>query len=542
MKWADRVFTYIAGLSPQRRFVLLFAIGTCGLAASRLSFFSEPYGISVDESTYMALGERILRGGIPYLDALDRKPPGVFWFFALLGKILGPWNIHSLHLMAFLLCGILALLAALASRILTGSRTSAALSGIGYALFSGNFHREVISFNAEYPMLFCCALAVICLLWSQGGSPLRRRAFWAFAGAVLAALATLFKQYAAIIYAPAYLYWAWSLHSQAPPRHKLRSQAVTLFATFAGLSLVYLPVGLWFFRHGALDAFFEWSARDGFRYISAGKTFSSAPMFAALSLAGIALSWIPLWVGTITGMKQWKDPRWRIVFFAGAGSLATACLSGRYYAHYFVPLIWFLSVLASDGLIQQWKTDQFGNRKLVALTLTPLIIMSGFNLFRDDFYSHWKFSRKEQSQMAQAGEWIQRHTHPEDTIVVWGMASQLYPLSGRGSGTRHIFADLVSGRQPGFSSPDARPVPGALQSYISDMEKNQPAVFADTSTAALNDYGYFPPSRTPGLVPYLMSHYRKAAIVGEITLWTRVPPQEKDSPSSTGAEAAEKSQ
>ena len=105
------------------------------------------------------------------------------------------------------------------------------------------------------------------------------------------------------------------------------------------------------------------------------------------------------------------------------------------------------------------------------------------------------------------------------TIAVWGAASQLYAMSERGSGTRYVFADFVSGRQPGFDSGASEPVPGALASYLHDLYRNRPAVFVDTAPAGINDYGHFRLASFPPLKQYLSSRYRLIATVEGIDLW-----------------------
>src|SRR3989338_11712450 len=81
------------------------------LVLGRLSFWTEPYGVNVDESTYMAISEVSSFGGTLYVDAVDRKPPGLFWFFEIIGNLFGPWNIHALHIVFLFLALFLAWMA-----------------------------------------------------------------------------------------------------------------------------------------------------------------------------------------------------------------------------------------------------------------------------------------------------------------------------------------------------------------------------------------------------------------------------------------------
>jgi hypothetical protein len=71
------------------------------LALGRCVYLLEPWGISVDESTYLAVAEAWHRYGTLYVDAIDRKPPLVYGLYYIVGKIFGFWNIHGPHITAF---------------------------------------------------------------------------------------------------------------------------------------------------------------------------------------------------------------------------------------------------------------------------------------------------------------------------------------------------------------------------------------------------------------------------------------------------------
>ncbi|HEY3358929.1 MAG TPA: hypothetical protein VGQ83_37110 [Polyangia bacterium] len=514
--------TATVALAALHRALLIAAVATLAILPTRLAWLTEPYGVSVDESTYMAMGEVVARGGVPYVDALDRKPPGLFWLFAAVGRVMGPWNIHGVHLFAFGMTALLALGAALVARRLGGARLGVA-AGLLYAVFSGCFSREIASANAEYPMLILTVLAAGCLLWSRPGERVARSAAWALAGAAAAAVGTLFKQYGALIYAPMYLAWAASMWRADPAGRRSRRAAAAAAASLAGLALVYVPVGLWFWRVHAADALWRWAVLDGFGYMGAG--WRDRALFAdgAYTMLGLAAAWAPLWLGLATPTPLRRTGAFRIMLWGGAGALATAFLSGRYFSHYFVPAAWFAALLGAAGLRAQWRASRRRRALLVVLTAWSVVFFTTLNAGRDAFYDGWKFNRARQAQLAAAGQWIRAQVPPGETIAVWGAASQLYVLAQRGSGTRHIITDLVSGRQPGFDSGVSRPVPGALETFLGDLARNRPAAFVDTAPAGLNDYGHFPLGRFPRLAAYVQERYAKRATVGGLDIWLRRP-------------------
>src|SRR5215468_8569974 len=54
------------------------------------------------EAMYSVVANEIVDGGRPYADAVERKPPLLFWTYAAIFKIAGKFNWKALHLVALL--------------------------------------------------------------------------------------------------------------------------------------------------------------------------------------------------------------------------------------------------------------------------------------------------------------------------------------------------------------------------------------------------------------------------------------------------------
>lgn len=470
----------------------------------------------------MAMGDIVARGGIPYRDVLDRKPPGVFWMFAAIGKLFGPWNIHAVHALAFVATLLLCLAAARVCARLTPGRRAGPWAAVLFALYSACFTREIISFNAEYPMLLACAAALLCLTSSQPGEHVGRSVILACLSGVFGGLATVFKQYGIVVYLPMALLWLLPHFraDRATGRSPWQRLALSTTAGMLGLVIVFAGVVWWFSAVGALRSFCNWAILDGFHYARAGWGASRLRVESVLTFVGLAVAWFPLWLG-LSRAGPWRSlPSFFVVLAGTAGAAATTLLSGRSFAHYYLPLAWFSSVLAVPGLQALWRGHRHRLVLVTAATL-PLLFFAVFNTARDVFWPDAKFNRAHQAQLSSAATWIRKHVAPDETIAVWGTASQLYVMSRRSSGTRYVFADFISGRQPGFDSGVAKPMPGALSDYLADLERSQPVVFVDTAPAALNDYGHFPISSIAPLQRYLSARYCLAATIQDIRLWGR---------------------
>ena len=52
------------------------------------------------EAMYSVVANEIVDGGRPYIDAVERKPPLLFWTYAAVFKVAGKFNWKALHIVA----------------------------------------------------------------------------------------------------------------------------------------------------------------------------------------------------------------------------------------------------------------------------------------------------------------------------------------------------------------------------------------------------------------------------------------------------------
>ena len=82
-----------------RRFCLA-ALGIILLTiAIRLPSLVHPQPID-SEAMYSVVANEIVDGGRPYVDAVERKPPLLFWTYAAVFEIAGKYNWKALHMAA----------------------------------------------------------------------------------------------------------------------------------------------------------------------------------------------------------------------------------------------------------------------------------------------------------------------------------------------------------------------------------------------------------------------------------------------------------
>src|SRR5690242_8827368 len=83
-----------------RRGFCLVVLGIVLLTtAIRLPSLVHPQPID-SEAMYSVVADEIVDGGRPYVDAVERKPPLLFWTYAAIFKVVGKFNWTALHFVA----------------------------------------------------------------------------------------------------------------------------------------------------------------------------------------------------------------------------------------------------------------------------------------------------------------------------------------------------------------------------------------------------------------------------------------------------------
>jgi Dolichyl-phosphate-mannose-protein mannosyltransferase len=205
---------------------------------------------------YSVVANEIVDGGRPYADAVERKPPLLFWTYAAVFKIAGKFNWKALHIVALVWT-----LCAMAGLYVIGRELFDRNTGLIAALFYGVFQPwwtwKTLSFDGEMlmnlPIILAWAIA-----FGRGSSRLRPELF--VAGALLGA-AFLLKQPAAIAAVPFGIYLLLPSYRASRSLTRINSiiQATTLTAGFfAVLGLV--TIVLW--KQGILRDAFYWTITD----------------------------------------------------------------------------------------------------------------------------------------------------------------------------------------------------------------------------------------------------------------------------------------
>src|SRR5262249_53119504 len=248
------------------------------------------------EAMYSVVANEIVDGGRPYADAVERKPPLLFWTYAAVFKIAGKFNWKALHTvaLAWTLC-------AMAGLYVIGrelfDRATGLIAALFYSVLQPWWTWKTLSFDGEMlmnlPIIWVCAIA-----FRRSSSRLRPELF---AAGVLLGVAFLLKQPAAIAAVPLGIYLL--LPSYRTQRSLTRTDSIiqgTMLTLGFFAALGSVAIVLW--KQGILHEAFYWTmAAHDIAFVFWQKGIVITLAFLAVCL--------PLVFGVIMACRD-KDETW----------------------------------------------------------------------------------------------------------------------------------------------------------------------------------------------------------------------------------------
>ncbi len=439
------------------------------------------------EAMYSVVANEIVDGGRPYIDAVERKPPLLFWTYAAIFKVAGEFNWKALHFVALVWT-----LCAMAGLYVIGRELFDRNTGLIAALFYGVFQHWLtwknLTFDGEMlmnlPIIWAWAIAL-----RPSSSRLRPELFPA--GALLGA-AFLLKQPAAIAAVPLGIYLL--LPSYRASRRLTRTNSIIQAAIltagfFAALGLV--TTVLW--KQGILHEAFYWTIADH----DIPHVFWRKGMVNTLAFLGACL---PLVIGAIMACRDqskiWakRTAERTALFGLFAASAIGAAAGARFYPHYYVQLIPPLALLAAPYYARLWSRTMQPPHWL----LRPAVTYAWLALTVVAFSIEDWTALAPRCVPSEAGRYLFTHSDPADRIFVWGQNSEIYLDAERRPACRYITTFpltgyIFGGPIPGFDT-RRRIMPGAWTTLEQDFARHPPIYIVDlySEPAALYPVGDFP--------------------------------------------------
>jgi len=458
------------------------------------------------EEMYSVVANEIVDGGRPYADAVERKPPLLFWTYAAVFKIAGKFNWKALHMVALVwtLCAM-ACLYVIGRELF--DRNTGLIAALFYSVFQPFWSWKNLTFDAEMlmnlPIIWAWAIA-----FRRGSSRLRPELF--LAGALLGA-AFLLKQPAAIAAVPLGIYLL--LPSYRTSRRLTRTSSIIQAAMltagfFAALGLV--TIILW--KQGILHDAFYWTIADH----DIPHVFWQKGIVHTLAFLGVCL---PLVIGAILAYRDkeeiWAGKTAERTALLGllAASAIGAAAGARFYPHYYVQLIPPLVLLAAPYYAQLWSQTIQPPCWLLRPTVTySWLVLTVMTLS----IAHW-IGLASHYAPSEAGRYLFAHSDPADRIFVWGQSPVIYLDAHRRPACRYITTFPLTGYVfggpiPGFDT-RSRIMPGAWAILEQDFARHPPTYIVDVHPDPKS--AYYPMKDFPILAKLLAERYQPVAQTAE---------------------------
>lgn len=490
-----------------RQAVLALALLT---VVTRLPALVHPKAID-DEAIYSVVANEILDGGRPYADAVERKPPLLFWTYAAVFAVAGKYNWAALHG-----CALVWTLATMTGLYYAGrelrDREAGLAAALLYSLFGNYATWKNLAFNGEMmmnlPLIWAWAITL-----PASQSRLRPKLFTA---GVLLGIAVLFKQPAAIAAVPLGGYLL------SPSYRRVREislwQAMAQAGILvAGLATVLASVAAILARQGILREAYYWTVTDhSVPHVFWGRALRATSLFA--------VACAPLLLATAIAVRRGKTllpgkpaEMSTLLLWLAVSALGVAA-GGRFYPHYYLQLLPPLALLG--GLAFPAFRDKGSSES--PNWRGELWIKRWLGLTVGVFFVSQLVGLAGQRAPSAAAAFLARHTATTDWVFVWGQHPEIYLEARRRPASRFIATFpltgyIFGGPVAGLKTAD-RIVPGSWDKLAQDFAAHPSTMIVDTEYAA---GARFPISAFPWMARTIAASYEVVESASDGTIYER---------------------
>ena len=440
------------GVRMRRARFALVVVAALAFVVPRLPFVSVP--LERDEGEYAYIAQRMLEGDVPYRDAFDQKPPGVFVAYLGAFLLLGP-SIEAIHVFAQLWTAVTTLLLFLLVRRLA-DETAALFAVLVFALVSTDVSVTAFAANAEIFMLLPMVASLLCL---ERGLAAGRWGWWLACGA-LATAACWFKQVAATHALFVALFAASDLIG---PTRPCAAELGRRYAWMGlGAALVSAPWVAWFAATGAWEAFVDAVFLHNFEYaadLSPLQGLANLRYALARMVGSFGILWLVA-AAAVLRPGRVRPRAWAMLVAWAAASLLGVSLGLYFRPHYFIQALPALASLCGVGFgaAARWLLARprpaaaaAGIAMLVLLVLAPPLIANRQTLLAGspEAVARRLYGLNPFPESVAIARYIARTSEPDDFVYVVGSEPQIFFYSGRRSATRYIFFYPLTADHPG---------------------------------------------------------------------------------------------
>lgn len=441
-----------------------------------------------DSGIFAYTGKVIAEGGLPYRDAWDNKPPGVYYIDALAFILFGAnrWAIWLIETITVFFTGVV--LFALLSQIYEQRR----MAWIGAGAFALLVRHPGLVSDTNFTEVYALLPQMICF-WAGYQFLRTPRYGWAFVIGLSAGLAFLTKQTTigvAVAFIPAILI---SRHAVMAARRRWAWLGATILGGLSSLAGVAGYLWLKGILVEAIDAtfiapmaFHNWVSRESVSFwdtVVQTLTASTASVVIGPLLPFLA-------IGIVAAVRRLLSHRLR-----GQGLTATQTLmvwaaltfgadliltnpTSRGYGHYYVtllPSVVILVVYSVSVIAQRGTPTRLAGRMGRALVWTYLFGAVAGGAIGGTIYRLWTVDWELTGPVRNITltEYVMENTTPDDTVLVWGATTAINFQSDRNSPMPYHYGyPLIV---PGYTTEEE------IWQIARDLEMNLPTLILDST-------------------------------------------------------------
>lgn len=382
---------------------------------SRAQFLGNPI-LDSDEGFYLLVGERMLRGALPYIDIWDRKPLGLFLLYAGMRSLGGDGVLAYQLIGTAFACATAIVISRIARQFSSGMGPIAA--GIAYLIWLtlGSAAGGQAEIFFALPV---CSAAWLTLRALQEERPARivPRGALAMLLVGVAAQVKYTALFEGIFFGCCWMRVSWRNTSQAAlPINVVIWISAAIFPTALALSY-YAAIG-------HVDAFIF----ANFVSIAHRGSTGTLVLLGRLAIMGIILVPLLAWVRPRASMvDRAAITAFRFVLSWLLAAIGGVLLFGTYFEHYLLPILVPASAAAAP-------TFQRLSKRRVASFLTAFFVLGQVDL--------WVTQQAHGSRAELAT--VLRHINGNGCLYVYSGLAALYRISGSCMVTRFAFPSHLS--------------------------------------------------------------------------------------------------
>ncbi|MCX8043924.1 MAG: hypothetical protein N3B18_07360 [Desulfobacterota bacterium] len=414
-----------------------------GFLSVAFRFNSITIPLERDEGLFGYIGQVVLNGGMPYRDAVDHKPPLVYFLYALALTVMPP-TAAGVHI--FLLCYNFLTLIVLywVARCAGGTPAAGFWTALVFGVFSTSPELEGFAASSEMLMLLPLSLSLLFALLSGRQGMLVPASF---ASGLFCGLACWTKHTG--------VFFALVLFCILPavPRivragtASLAAAAARAAAWVGGFFSISVAVIGYFYARGAGDDFLYWNFIHNY-YYGAERTLAEVLPKITGAIASLCRTHpVPafaVFICVCTALFK-RDIRGACFVVLLLASLA-ATLPGHAYAHYFAQLAPAVALGSGFGCSIICAAVRHGRMRTGVILLVffglccvpPALHIRYYLTGSTDELSKKFFSPNPFAESIDVAAYISRTTTPRDKVFIFGSEAQILLYSRRTSATRFV--------------------------------------------------------------------------------------------------------